>query len=242
MTNATRDGILTDRIALFAASLSCVVALHCARPEQSSREEPAPREAHVAKEESTRNEAPSTRIIGGGCDGCEAIYEGMPETVSPRTAIASESEPGERLEISGTVYQRDGKTPAPGVILYLHQTDTTGHYTPAPGATGLTARDGHLRGWLKSGERGEYSFTTIRPAPYPNATIPAHIHVTVKEPGKNEYYIDDFLFDDDPLLVERERARLENRAGSGIITLTRRNGILTATRDIILGMNIPDYD
>ena len=93
------------------------------------------------------------KIVGGGCDGCEAIYKGMPKNLSRETTIADSKEPGAPLEISGTVYQADGKTPARDVILYIYQTDAKGHYSPAPGATGLARRNGHLRGWMKTDER-----------------------------------------------------------------------------------------
>lgn len=180
-------------------------------------------------------------IIGGGCDGCEGMYEGMPSQLSWRTSLASASEPGEKLEISGIVYQLDGTTPAPDIILYLWQTDATGHYTPASNTRGITRIHGHLRGWLKTNEQGEYKFTTIKPAPYPNDVIPAHIHPSVKEPGKNEYYIEDFLFDDDALLTRQEQAELEQRGGSGILHLVKQDGVLIGKRNIILGLNIPNY-
>jgi protocatechuate 3,4-dioxygenase beta subunit len=181
------------------------------------------------------------RIVGGGCDGCEGMYEGMPQQLSWQTAIATDSEAGEKLEISGIVYHLDGRTPASGIIIYFWQTDATGRYTPAPKTTGFARTHGHLRGWLKTNEKGEYKFTTIKPAPYPNDVIPAHIHPSVKEPGKNEYYVEDFLFDDDRLLNRQERAELENRGGSGILRLTKRDGILVGRRNITLGLNIPNY-
>lgn len=183
-----------------------------------------------------------TGVVGGGCDGCEGIYEGMPQQLSSQTSIASASEPGERMEISGIIYQVDERTPAPNVILYVYHTDAKGYYSPAPNATNLARRHGHLRGWLRTGVSGEYKFTTIKPAPYPGMDNPAHIHPIVKEPGKNEYYIDEYVFDDDPLLTQDKRAKLENRGGSGIVRLTRSSdGVWTGKRNIILGLNIPDY-
>jgi protocatechuate 3,4-dioxygenase beta subunit len=166
----------------------------------------------------------------------------MPQQPSWQTAIASASEPGARMEINGTIYQVDGKTPAPNVILYAYHTDAKGYYTPSPNATNIARRHGHLRGWVKTNASGEYKFTTIRPAPYPERDIPAHIHPIVKEPGKNEYYIDEYVFDDDPLLTQEKRSRLENRGGSGIVHLTKSSdGVWTGKRNIILGLNIPDY-
>src|SRR5215210_6319255 len=86
--------------------------------------------------EAQTTRGPASARVGGYCDGCEGIYEGMPETLSWETRIASASEPGELLEMSGVIYRLDGKTPAPNVVLYVYHTDATGYYTPAAGATG----------------------------------------------------------------------------------------------------------
>ncbi len=181
-------------------------------------------------------------LVGGGCDGCEGLFEEMPKQLSWETTIHKPGEPGEPLEISGTIFKADGKTPAAGVILYVYHTDARGIYEPAPGATGWVKRHGHLRGWMKTDARGQYKFHTIKPAAYPGRKDPAHIHPTVKEPDKNEYYIDEYRFDDDPLLTAQERARAEKRGGSGIIKLTKNStGIWVGQRDIVLGQNIPNY-
>ncbi|MCE7063844.1 hypothetical protein [Dyadobacter sp. CY326] len=83
---------------------------------------------------------------------------------------------------------------------------------------------------------------TIKPGAYPNEFIPAHIHTSIKEPGiANEYYIDEFVFDDDPLLTTAERKKLERRGGSGILRLQEQSGIQVAEHDIVLGLNVPNY-
>lgn len=182
------------------------------------------------------------KIVGGGCDGCELIFEGMPQEFSWETKIASASEPGEALEISGIIYQADGLTPAPNVILYVYHTDAQGNYSPAQNQPEVSRRHGKLRGWMKTNIRGEYKFTTIKPAPYPNFRDPAHIHPTIKEMDKNEYYIDEYRFDDDPLIPKEYRARAENRGGSGIIRLMKNDkGMWIGKRDIVLGRNVPNY-
>jgi protocatechuate 3,4-dioxygenase, beta subunit len=182
------------------------------------------------------------KIVGGACDGCELIYQGMPQQLSWQTKINPASEAGEAMEITGVIYQADGKSPAPDIILYVYHTDAQGYYSPARDQPEVSRRHGHLRGWMKTDASGQYKFTSIKPAPYPQMYDPAHIHPTIKEPDKNEYYIDEYRFDDDPLITREYRARAENRGGSGIIQLTKNDkGIWIGKRDIVLGQNVPNY-
>ena len=94
---------------------------------------------------------------------------------------------------------------------------------------------------MKTDKNGFYRFYTLKPAQYPNTNIPAHIHIVIKEPDKNEYYIDEFLFEGDAFLTASERDRQEKRGGSGIISLRNSSGMLHGTRNIILGLNIAGY-
>lgn len=181
------------------------------------------------------------RVVGSPCEDCEMMFEGMPQNPSWQTTIAGPDEPGEPLIISGVIYKKDGKTPAPGVILYVYHTDSKGLYSPAPKQT-AAKRHGHLRGWIKTDEIGRYEFKTIRPASYPNSQNPQHIHPLIKEPGVTLYWIDEFLFEDDPVLTEREKSQQDKRGGSGIMALKKNDkGVWIGKRDIILGMNIPNY-
>jgi protocatechuate 3,4-dioxygenase beta subunit len=185
----------------------------------------------------------STKHVGGNCEGCEAIFE-SPVTFTQLKSVDTLpdfSEPGPKMEISGIVYQRDGKTPAKDVVLYVYHTDQTGHYTPGPNAKGWEKRNGRIRGWIKTDQRGFYKFYTLRPGHYPNTNIPAHVHIVIKEPDKNEYYIDEYLFQGDSFLSPSEISRQEKRGGSGIISLENKGGMLHGKRNIILGLNIPNY-
>lgn len=68
------------------------------------------------------------------------------------------------------------------------------------------------------------------------------MHITVKEPNDIEqYYIDDFVFDDDKLLTAAKRKKLENRSGSGILRLVEKGDLQIGERNLILGQNIPNY-
>lgn len=177
--------------------------------------------------------------VGGPCDQCNLMYHHMPKVMLSETIIGSKTEPGEPMIIEGTIFKKDGKTPAPGIVLYVYHTDAEGYYSNLPGEKAI--QHGHLRGWMKTGRDGKYKFTTIRPAAYPGRDVPAHVHPLVKEPGLTLYYIDDYLFEGDPLLTESERRKQQKRGGNGMITLTKKDGVWYGKRDIILGMNIPNY-
>ena len=181
--------------------------------------------------------------VGGRCEGCEAIYESpVPfEKLNWQDTLEDYYEPGPKLYVSGTVYNLDGSKPAPNVVLYFYHTDQTGIYPKKGNEKGWALRHGYLRGWVKTNEKGQYSFLTLKPASYPKSTEPAHIHFIIKEPNRNEYYIDDIVFDDDPFLSEAHRQRLQNKGGSGILKPEKQNGVLVARRDIVLGKNIQDY-
>ena len=176
------------------------------------------------------------KLVGGPCEGCEAIHEYGDKVLSNTDTLPLFLDHEPKLHLSGTVYHADGKTPAEDVILYIYHTNRQGIYQRNGDEKGWARRHGFIRGWIKTGADGKYSFYTFRPAAYPNGREPEHIHVTVKEPGKKEYYIDDFQFDDDPLLTSVNRGRKKNRGGSGIVQPSSKNGILTIQRDLILGL------
>lgn len=185
-----------------------------------------------------------SKKVGGPCEGCEAIYENtVPfENLKSFVELPEVSWDGKKpMGINGTVYKADGKTPAPDVVLYLYHTNEKGVYPKKGDEQGWAKRHGYLRGWVKTDQKGNYKFGCLRPAPYPGRNEPAHIHVTIKEPGINEYYIDEFVFSDDPLLTSEKRAKLENRGGSGIVKIVDVGNMYKGERNIYLGKNIPDY-
>lgn len=186
---------------------------------------------------------PATKKIGGNCDGCEDMYVDMPDIINHTDTSAGWFEKGQKLLVTGIVYEKDGKTPAANILLYYWQTNAQGYYAPSAGLNKKAETHGHIRGWVKTNEKGEYAIYTIRPAPYPNDIFPAHIHMLVKEPGlSNEYYIDDLVFDEDPLLIPfKKKYPLENRGGSGVLRVLLQGDLQIAEHDIILGLNIPDY-
>lgn len=178
---------------------------------------------------------------GGPCEGCEAIFEYKNKRLTTVDTLPGFHLNKPQLKVTGTVLKKDGKTPAENVIIYIYHTNRKGIYETKGNETGWGKRHGIFRGWVKTGKDGQYTFYTFRPASYPDRSEPEHIHITVKEPSKKEYYLDEYLFDDDPLLNQNRRIQLPNRGGSGIVKPVMEHGILTIKRNIILGKNIPYY-
>lgn len=175
-------------------------------------------------------------------------YYGMPAGVDYVDTSAGWSQQGQRLLVTGTVYQPGGQTPAPNVLIYYYHTNTEGRYVHKadekrslpPNSQGHT--HGYIRGWVRTGRDGKYSIYTVKPGAYPTGDEPAHIHVTVTEPGMDKpCYIDDLVFDDDRLLTSARRGRMENRGGSGVLRLLQDGNLQIAEQNIVLGLNVPGY-
>lgn len=182
-------------------------------------------------------------ILGGPCDRCDAVFEGLPEELGSSARIAPADEPGEPMRIEGTVTDRSGE-PAPGVVVYAYHTDARGIYPKDESLRGQAAyRHGRLRSWVETDEAGRYRFDTIRPASYPETTVPAHVHMHVLEPGCCTYWIDDIHFQDDPLLPPEDRRPSESaRGGEGLVMPGRNgDGVWVVERDIVLGEHVPEY-
>lgn len=123
-----------------------------------------------------------------------------PADVSSTAMLAPRNEPGERLEIHGTVYEQDGTTPIPGFILYLYQTDASGVYNKKSG----NWRDPRLHGWVRTDSQGRYTILTIKPGSYPGGRTPAHIHAVIRLPESAPRWLDSFLFQGDKLLSPQD--------------------------------------
>lgn len=157
-----------------------------------------------------------------------------PDDVSWKTVLSKKSDKDEPLTISGTIFQADGKTPAPNILIYFYHTDSDGFY-----GTKGEVRDGHFRGWLLTGADGKYEFSTIKPAPYPNRTEAAHIHMTLTGMNFKEDSTDAILFEGDKFITAQDRA-LDGKKGGfpSILKLEKgADGILRGMRNIKLGKN-----
>jgi protocatechuate 3,4-dioxygenase beta subunit len=182
------------------------------------------------------------QLVGGPCEGCEAVFEYGNRRLKAVDTLPDYNGKGQKIKITGTIYQPDGKTPAEGVILYIYHTNQEGIYAANEEDTGWGKRHGHIRGWIKTGKDGKYTFFTLKPGRYPNRTIPAHIHPIILEPDGKYYWVGSYHFDGDPYLTEKEISPDFPRCGSsGLLILKKVGDIYIGIRDFILGKNISDY-
>ena len=167
---------------------------------------------------------PSTLSGGAPCGSCVA-----PAHPSWRTVIPPRKEPGEPLDISGTIYQSDGVTPAQGIVLFVYHTDVTGYYNEQDDAS-----HPRLKGWMKTGADGRYEFRTIKPGAYPHRSTPAHIHAHLYGPDYSERSIDDYWFEGDPRINPKELSHVREQGGTPAIVVLKRgsDGVWRGVRDI----------
>jgi protocatechuate 3,4-dioxygenase beta subunit len=154
----------------------------------------------------------------------------QPSDVPWKTTIVGANEAGEPLIVSGTVYAPDGRTPLEGINLFVYQTDATGRYS----TTGGNNRNTRIHGLMRTISEGSYEFRTIYPAPYPAARNPAQIYAFVSGPNYPEYWIDEYLFADDPFITDEARRKFGGKGSfSSLMTVQRgADGVLRAVRDI----------
>jgi len=144
-----------------------------------------------------------------------------PAQISSTGRMAAEAEPGTPLVIHGRIVQPDGKTPAERVLVFAYQTDADGIYS-APDKPG---RPWRLQGWAVTGADGRFEFRTIRPAPYPGRSIPAHVHFSVVTASYGRQWTEELRFSDDRFVTADERKKSGAMGAFGnIVTASTRDG------------------
>lgn len=200
------------------------------------------RQTNTDKQNQTIPKSNTQQVVGGGCEGCEWMYVGMPEKIVAQHTSIGWTEGKQKFVFTGKIYQRDGKTPASNVIVYYWHTDDRGLYSSDNNTPKEAKEHGKLRGWVKSDENGNYKIKTSRPAAYPNQDIPQHIHLSIKEPYVNNAYFADLYFDDDPLYLKHKKKYGKiDRAGTELLRIVIDKNIEVAEHNIVLGLNIPNY-
>lgn len=182
--------------------------------------------------------AGSAALLGCGRGGGEparasAAVSSEPAALSS-VRLVSPEEPGEAMLVSGRIYAADGVTPLEGLTLYLYHTDARGYYSETDGRGGPPQP--RIKGRVVTDREGRYEFRSIKPAPYPGGTNPAHVHASVSGRGRAERWIHEYWFADDALVTPELRARFSGQGSfSPVVTLTRgADGVLRGVRDIKL--------
>lgn len=185
--------------------------------------------------------APDVQTARDTCNSADAnidcFFRDAPKVLTNKMVITDRPADGEKLMLRGTLYKADGKTPYPDVLLYAYHTDATGYYSKSGNEVGVQKWHGRMHGWCKTDKKGQYEIHTIRPARYPDNSMPAHIHPTIKEPQAAEaYYISDFVFEDDSLVnAQYLKSIVGLTGGTGIVSLKRQpDGTWVGNRDIVL--------
>lgn len=153
-----------------------------------------------------------------------------PASVTWRTKLSGDTDQGEKILISGTIYKPDGKTVAPNTLIYLYHTDIYGIY-----GRNAEPRHGRYRGWMLTDSKGRYEFESILPASYPNSTIAKHIHMTLTTEDKREDWVDSILFDGDRFLTTRDRTITRGGFDPVLKMAKGSDGVMRGVRDIRLG-------
>lgn len=177
-----------------------------------------------------RKNAGTRQACGNWCGSAQEA----PDNVSWKAKLADKNDEGEPLIISGTVYEKDGRTPAPNILVYAYHTNAKGYYGRGNGEH----PHGKHHGWMLTDNRGRYEFQTIKPAQYPMRDTPAHIHFTLTGVNFREYWIDDIWFAGDDLITPQiTKRQMTGRGGfDSILKLEKgTDGILRAVRNIRLG-------
>jgi len=161
-----------------------------------------------------------------------ALYDYSEATLNNTDTIADFEAKAEKLKITGTIYLRDGVTPAKDVILYICQPDEKGNYQLKRDAN--RKRYVHHSAWIKTDADGKYTFYTFMPGKLLRTKELKQINRTIKEPGRPEQELAPFFFNDDPLIPELTLA-CHAEAAKSMLRIEEKDGMFVATKDIKLG-------
>lgn len=137
------------------------------------------------------------RALGGPVDAAELDAAATASAAEPATAparghcrdqspagaslrLAEDSEPGQRLIVTGRVVAGDGRTPVAGIMVYAYQADAAGRYSARGGPD--DNQSPRLCGVLRTDAAGRFRLDSVRPGSYAGGGS-AHIHFEVWREG-----------------------------------------------------------
>lgn len=160
------------------------------------------------------------------------IYDRDEALISPTDTIPDFKSKENQLKLTGIIYQSDGVTPAKDIILYIEQPNEHGDFELRKSGE---ERYVFHRSWVKTDAEGRYTFYTFVPGGDRRYNQLQQIFPLIKEPSKQEYVLDSFLFENDPLLTKTCRKRMAKKGDTTrILSPKMVDGMLVAERNIIL--------
>lgn len=138
--------------------------------------------------------------------------------------------PGEAMQISGMVYDGSTGQPVVGAKVTVWQVDSAGKYWPAAQgkAADFAPAQIALRGSVISNEKGEYTFTSIKPAIYEGRR--RHVHYYIEAAGYISTFTQTYWADDtstsDGVDANTEKCR--------VLAFKTENNLTSATFNIYL--------
>ena len=152
-----------------------------------------------------------------------------------REVLYEKGTKGDKYVVSGAVKARNGR-PLKGAWIEIWQADAKGRYDNDDPRNRPGEDEFVLRGRVRTDEKGEYRFETIRPAQYQISRTqfrPAHIHIKVHQKGyvsltTQLYFEDDPINASDPwfkksLIVKYEKKKSGKFEGSFRFVLPKKN-------------------
>lgn len=115
---------------------------------------------------------------------------------SSEVTIVTANEPGQKITVTGSVLDNNGKAVS-NALMYFYHTNDKGLYGENDDGDSRAAR---LFGYVRTNEKGEFTIHTIKPRGYPGSEANAHIHLQFWDKDGNEIRgtPGEFLFEDDP--------------------------------------------
>ncbi len=154
-----------------------------------------------------------------------------------RSDIIPLNSKGTHMNLAGTIFKEDGKTPLDNALVEIWQCDENENYD--------NSSDNYLlRGALRTGKNGKYNFKTIIPVPYKatpddeKSWRPAHIHMRVSVADQQDlitqiYFKDSKYIDTDPW------ASSPNSVNRILNIVQNSSGQNTVTFDVVMNKDFP---
>lgn len=140
---------------------------------------------------------------------------------------------GEAMNLVGTIFQKDGKTPLSNALIEAWQCDEHEKYDN-------TSDEYRFRGAVKTGKDGKYQFRTIVPVPYKDGETwrPAHIHFRISS-ADHQDLITQIYFKGDQH-IEKDAAAANPSAEKRILEIKKNASKESEVRfDVVMGKSFP---